>query len=398
METPWLNIYIDESGTNELDSSKSGVSHLFFCIAIILKNSDIRHISNELHSISNKYCSGAEIKSNRIGTNHKQRLKYLNRITKLPFSYYALIVNKEKLPKESPFQYKQTFYKFMHSKLYAKLQQSGCNLKIFPDTIGDENFMNSFKSYLEGKGLFTNLFCEFEHSFIKSHENPIIQLADLVAGTLTYCFDQDKNCEYSEQFRNILKTKEVGINVWPSYQEKLPNKPTKSEEELNNYLTILTKNKARSFIKDNINSNNSDKKMQAIVLEKLLFSREFESKENQSIYADALIKLLKSEGFDMSKHSLSSKVIGKIREAGIILAGNNDGYRLAYTKNDINEYLIHNKNIIEPMLYRLNIARTTINQGTINEYNIFQSDEFKLLKQIVDCFSEVKIKQNTTKN
>ncbi|MFA6101378.1 MAG: hypothetical protein WCV67_00920 [Victivallaceae bacterium] len=56
---PRLHVFVDENGTNELDSEKQGVSHLFICTAVIIKALDIELVNSAMVDISRKLCSGA---------------------------------------------------------------------------------------------------------------------------------------------------------------------------------------------------------------------------------------------------------------------------------------------------------------------------------------------------
>jgi hypothetical protein len=89
------------------------------------------------------------------------------------------------------------------------------------------------------------------------------------------------------------------------------------------------------------------------------------------------------------KQLFTSDIIGKIRDAGIIIAGTNIGYKLALSVEDINDYLYHNKNVIFPMFARMKKARETIKVATSNEYDILETDN--LLASLLETFSDRQI-------
>lgn len=387
-ENSWLTAFVDETGTNELDSTKNGVSHLFICVAVVVNDADLALAESKMKEISQKLCGGAEIKSSRIGADHQKRLKYLSEIKDLPFGYYALIINKDGIPNASGFKYKRSFYKNINRMLYQKLQRSGNNLRIIADEIGGKDFMGSFVPYLEENGL-PSLFTRFEHCFAKSTQTPMIQLADLVAGTLSYCFDQGKACDYSSHFRGILRSKEVAVQCWPLQIISIPEHKPTSEDGWDAHLKATATNRAISFIEKHNNSIDIDSAMQASVLRQLLFAQEFEERDKQAIFSDKLIEQLQSEGFEkLSRQAFSSRVIGKIRDSGIILSGSNDGYRLALSTSDIQDYLNHDRNIMEPMIYRLLQARGTVKLDTANHIDILDHSNYSRLKKLADMFND----------
>ena len=251
---PQLHVFVDENGTNELDSDKKSVSHLFICTAVIIKDQDIKLVNSAMIDISSNLCSGAEISSKRIGKDHKRRLKFLSGIKDLPFEYYSLIINKDRIDKDSGYQYKRTFYKSINAMLYRKLSTLiGTKLRVMADAIGGQEFRDSFKDYFEKKDI-PNLFFGWQFSFENSTDIPAIQLADLISGTLSYCFDKEKKGEFSTQFREILRQREIGYDFWPYGNDEKPEITTNSEDKLNEILEKNFRYKAFQFINNNEDS------------------------------------------------------------------------------------------------------------------------------------------------
>jgi hypothetical protein len=250
---------------------------------------------------------------------------------------------------------------------------------------------------LEKKGV-PSLFQQFEHKFADSKHEPLIQLADLVAGSLSYCFDPLKQTEYSLKFRELLRPRELSIQCWPwqatfdsTYDSSLEISDTQIREPLTK--RVIT------FLKKYENSIDDDRRMQFITLDHLLFARQFESRERQAIYAETLIARLKAAGFqELSSRAFLSRVIGKIRDEGIILAGSTDGYRLALSVEDIREYLLHDGTIIGPMLARIQKAKESVVQDTEGKLDILDAPAFLCLKKLIASFNDFNIQQGVLKS
>jgi hypothetical protein len=384
----WLTAFVDESGTNELDTSKPGVSNLFICVAVLVDAAGLDVTGAAVRKLSQDLCGGAEIASKRIAGNHERRLKFLEGIRDLPFSYVAFIVNKDHILKGSGLQYKSSFYKYINRNLYERLSSSGHNLRIIADQFGGADFMASFVPYLERHKL-PDLFRKFEHSFANSAQTPGIQVADLIAGTLSYCYDPAKRCPESSQFRELLRPREAGIQCWP--WEPMPEtSPEPLYATSDDNLMVALHNRVVRFLDEHDESPDPDRRMQATVLKHLFFARQFENRDRQAIVSDLLISRLHDAGFEeLNKQAFHSRVVGKIRDDGIILAGTTDGYRLALTPRDIQDYLNHDNTIIGPMLARILKARATVKTDTAGRRDILDDSSNAVLKGLANTFQEL---------
>ena len=81
----------------------------------------------------------------------------------------------------------------------------------------------------------------------------------------------------------------------------------------------------------------------------------------------------------------SVEIIGGLRRAGIIISGSQNGYKLALSLKDIDEYLEHDKTIIIPMLSKLRSAQTNVR--ALIGYNIL-SGAYSDLEPLVDVLKE----------
>lgn len=130
---PWLTAFVDETGTNDLGADKPGTSHLFICVAVLVDDKGLAATETAIRQLSQDLCSGAEISSKRIGSDHKRRIKFLKPLQALPFAYYALVINKDRIPKDSGLRFKPIFYKYINRMLYERLAKAGQNLRIIAD-------------------------------------------------------------------------------------------------------------------------------------------------------------------------------------------------------------------------------------------------------------------------
>ena len=127
-------------------------------------------------------------------------------------------------------------------------------------------------------------------------------------------------------------------------------------------------------------------RMQIFVIEYLFNVKDNE--DGRSVTSDELIQNLTNANYpSLSKQQFSSKIIGKLRDAGIILSSSNAAYTFATTLSEIYQYINHDKSIIEPMLGRLQKARSFIKQQTTGRFDIL--GQFQVLQSILDAFAHI---------
>ena len=389
-EQTWLTAFIDECGNHDLEIEKDGASNLFICVAVVVNDDQSKLVEERMREISRDEFGNSEVKSSGIGPKHNRRLRIISKIQDLNFGYYALVINKAEVERDSGLKYKPVFYKYLNKMLYNRLLRGGTNLHIVADAIGGRPFMNSFVPYLAQKGK-PDLFTDWDHKFVPSDSVPQIQLADLIAGTLAWCFDSEKSCEHSASFRAMLKPNEIAVDSWPPKFRSLPESPNDRDSELwDDQIHYCSVKRASRFIDEHDDPEDEDERMQVAALRHLMFLRDYESSDTpQNIISDQLIQYLQQQGFPiLSRQQLSSSDIGPLRSAGIFISGGSDGYRLAYSVADIRRYLIHDINIIRPMLARLIVARTGILQDTSSQYDVLKTDDFSFLRVLVDAVSD----------
>ncbi|RLD43929.1 MAG: hypothetical protein DRI88_10290, partial [Bacteroidetes bacterium] len=162
------------------------------------------------------------------------------------------------------------------------------------------------------------------------------------------------------------------------------------EQDWDEFIRASCINRVLEFEREHGDSDNEDRQMQIAVLRHLLFQKEYgENNRDDAIYADDLISHLEWQSFPkLNRQSFSSRVIGPLRDAGLVLAGSNDGYRLAMSTRDIRLYLDHDWAIIKPMLHRLKTAQEVIRMATSNRVDILTLPEYASLRCLVRTFED----------
>lgn len=367
-ETQWLNVFVDESGSSSGD-------RLFCCAAVLVDDSQVNAARDAVEQLARTHASGGEIKSKSIGDNHSRRLTFLEAIQSIDFQYACLLVDKKAIHDDSGLRFRKSFNKFFKRLLQQPLDTyvRGGIRAVF-DNYGWPETMQEFERYMHER-LPRSLFFDYVPSHVDSRSERLVQLADLIAGSLVWCFDPSRKCADSAEFRALLRNKEFAITAWPPREYEGDSHDT-SEDAI---IARQAELRVQALLRQYEESVNIEERAIAIILEALLFARLFEDGADQSIYADHLPTILAQHGIEMSTRQVRS-LVGVIRDKGVIVAGSPNGYKLALTAADIGEYLTHTEGIVGPMLGRVGRARQSVKLDTSGRYDILsRSDTLRAL-------------------
>lgn len=377
--------YNDEYGAFGFKFEAEGTSTHFILSAIIVKKEDVSFVENEVEKLRKQYFQTGEMKSSKLGQRHTTRIKLLSDLKKLPFKVLVLIVDKRKIYDNSGIMYKKTFYKFINQIIYNELRSLYPNLDIMADQVGSNEYMQSFLAYIKQKRTQITLFDQENISCVDSKTNPIVQVADIVSGSLAYVYDEKKKVlADNHDYKKILGEKITLIRFFPrSYQEMVDAE--KLNKNINNHtVATICYRKAEEFINKNALNEDIDVKKQVFVLKYLLF-RFINNSYRTYISTKELQNAL--EGFGYEKTSVQvfrARVIAKLRDAGVIIASSPQGLKIPSKVEEVIEFVEHTKSMLLPMLARLKRCCTTINAGSAGDISILDLKGNEDLKGILE--------------
>lgn len=372
--------FIDECGSFGFDFSKKGTSEYYLICAVIVEKEDIKDLQKKFYEI--KKTNGfekTEIKSSKIGNNDNQRTRIINMLLPIKFKVILLIADKKKFIENSPLtEYKPTFIKYLHRLLYESLYNVYPKLKIIEDEVGTTEFQKSFKKYVENNRPEINLFNDYDFEYTDSKEENLVQLADLVGGTIY------KNIENPElNWYEILKGKILAVHRFPNSEEPFWGKVSPEDYKFNKDIYSLSLKCANDFILKNSKSQITSIMMQVAFLRNLLY----EVNINPIKYIsskEAIYKIKEFTGLKCTKNQLFRHVVAPLRDSKVILASCNKGYKIPISIDDITMYLNQTHTVVEPMLHRMEVCRNLIIQATKGELDILNDIVFTKYKKYFD--------------
>ena len=386
-----MHVFIDESGSV---MSGNGESNLYICTAVMVHDEQKQNVINGLSQIIKKHNLGEYLKSSKVGSNNERRIAILQDLVGLDFTYLFILTNKNKFSPDTPLEkYKKIRYKYLHKELNRILYDKGFGLNVVIGQYGTAEFQEECLKYYKKdvKNLFGG---EVKISYADDKQEALLQIADFIGGSLMYCFDKDRKSNKSEQIRKLLEPKEIGCEIFPRGRFSTIAQRPIPDAELEDQLYRHLYNKAADFLNKTEDSDDELEKMQFLTLNSLFIARCYEEDPaNQWIYSDVLYNDLLKQHFEIGKRAFTVRVIGGLRYNNIIIAGSPNGYKLALTLEEINNYLTHDKNIVFPMLDKLKTARDQVKM--LIGYNILNG-EYESFDTLINVLTTDQIKKYTT--
>ena len=376
--------FIDESGNYGFDFENNGVTSHFIVTAVIVEESKLTQLENELDSIRKKYFQTGEMKSSSIRNSHKRRIALLNSLKDLEFHTYSIVVDKRLIFKDSALMYKRTFLKYLNNRLHQELYLTFPKLQMVADQQGNKEFMDGFVKYVNKKHQ-PNLFEEYDFGFINSKDSVLVQLADIICGTLAFGFEEGKDKKQFDQFDNIIKHKRIGLVQWPgSFDSYIYDAKKYKRDKIDDIIFVNCIRLVDEFISKYQDSDVIEYVERVFVL-KYLKSMLVSTTDVEYVPSSKIIKnlsfLTKKE---YTKHYFKTQIIAKLRDENVIIASSNKGYKIPENEDDLYSFVNHTNSMVLPMFSRLKRARERVISATKGELDILDKVEYSKLKDYLD--------------
>ena len=355
--------FIDECGNfgfdfeNHVASGYGGSSLYYIICAVVVKAEDINVLEAETKKIrlTNGFQNG-EMKSSLIGDNHKRRIKILTELLGLDFSLVILIADKQKFYRESPLtNYKESFVKYLHQKLYEEMYAAYPKLKIVEDEYGASEFQSSYRDYVCAHRPQLNLLNEYDFDYVDSMHSPIVQIADIVAGSIMHHLVNSDAPDVLRIFQSRIRGLVNFPSIYPSYFAGIGADKTFDEN-----IYSLAVHRATQYIDSNKDTIDEDVRMGVLFLKHLLWVvRNISS--DKYISSGEIIRFLSDlSNSRVRRDYLYRRIVAPLRDAGVIIASCSHGYKIPTCIEDIYLYINQTTGVVGPMLSRVEKCRQLI--------------------------------------
>ncbi|MEH7308945.1 DUF3800 domain-containing protein [Neobacillus drentensis] len=375
--------FLEESGDYSFDFENNDVSTHFIIVAILAKESNKEWLEREVEKVRQKYFQTEEMQSDRIDNPHL-RIQLLNELKELPFNIYAYVIDKRKIREDSGITFEKTFIKYMNRLIYDDLKRTFDQLDLVLNQQGTKEFMTEFKTYITEKSI-PDLFNYSSFGFNNRTSENLLQLANIIAGTIAIGYDQNQDSEHYPLFNKIIKKKIVAINLWPqNYKNYLHDYISRNQDSLfDEVIFKQSVNLTLQYLEKNKKSEDLDEKIRIDLLKFLLFN--LRENPNEYVYTQEILDNLNAIRMNkINHHYFRSNIVSKLRDSGLLIASSNKGYKLPVCLSDLYDFVNLSSLTIHPMLQRISKCRNQILLATNNEIDILENNEFEYLKRIIE--------------
>lgn len=207
-------VFIDESGDPGLKFERS--SSLFFVVTAVLftDRSESAQCQRRIESLRQELRLPERFEFRFSSAGHFKRCRFFEAVSGFGFSYYSFVLNKRKLTGDG-FRAKESLYKYPVRMLFQDMAHVLRDAKVVMDRCGDHDFRKQMVRYLNvhvnrklGPERITAVVSE------RSHNNPLIQWADMVCGAVARSFTEKRGAAaHRDTLRRAGREKQV--RFWP---------------------------------------------------------------------------------------------------------------------------------------------------------------------------------------
>ena len=377
-----LFAFVDEYGDPSLDTAKAGVTDHFVVAAVMVQPNDLNPLAEAVDGVRSRHFQTGEMKSSGIGANWSRRDRILNDLIQLPFHCHILLVDKGEINKQSGLQYKRSFLKYIHGLLYSRLFSALPDLQVIADEHGSNPFMVGFAEYVRRRHIPTLFQAEAGIRFENSRAQPVIQLADILAGTIGHAARPGASRSVDAVLRQ-LADRVLTFADWPPRSRRYVP-PTDGSSERDQIVRVHALNLASEFIRNTEGTEDQRERAQLEALRHLYFQSQFISEHRYVPTAELRQVLHESFGESMTVHYFRTNVIAPLRDAGVLLASSTKGYKIPVSEADIMSFVQHGHSIIGPLMARLNRARDELATASGGRLDILAAEDLQYLRKTRD--------------
>lgn len=380
--------YIDESGTDGMALDKSGNTQFYVLTAIVLTGDQIRQAEHHFGDVRTKYFrQSPEMRSHLLRNRFDRRQQVLTELMRPGFQLYILVVDKRNL-KSPGYLYPSSFTKNLHDKLYQELRRDAGGISVVADQLKTNAFMEDFRQYVDRRHS-GNLFQPWSFRFVDSRDEVCVQAADVIAGSIAWCSESPDRHSEKRRIHEIISGRVTLLQEFPNpmrpYVVAAADIPS---SEYDAAIEDRAIEEALKYIQGSNDDGDANEVARVNVLQSLMTAvrldpeRWVSTRELCAVHEERFAEPL-------AEQRLRTSLVAVMRDRGVLIASRRaGGYKLPIGLADMVEFVNTQSEKVIPMLSRLRKARQVVVRATRNQVDILGSDEFAILRDVLDRFQQ----------
>ena len=185
-------VFIDDSGDPGFKLQKGSSLIFVICCVIFVDELEAEKVAIAIKELRRKlkFPDDVEFKFNK--SSKKVKIEFLETIKSYKFKARCLVIQKDIIRSDELKKNKNSFYSYAIKMLLKHSSGSILNAKIRIDGSGDRTFRRNFISYLRKQLNSDQKRIMDECKLLDSKQNVLIQLADMIAGSIYRSYQVEK--------------------------------------------------------------------------------------------------------------------------------------------------------------------------------------------------------------
>ena len=374
--------FVDSTGNPSMALDKEGTSTFFIVVTVLVDVGGVESVRAAAEDLRRRHFQTGEMKSEKVAGNANRRLRILKDLAGLEFRYHAFIVDKREIDPESGLIYKEPFIKFLHRQVYQRLFSCFPDIVVVADSYGDREFMDGFKRYVD-RLTEPTLFRRSHFEFRESHTDPLVQVADFLAGSFGAALEPSKGTVAFDDVVAALEARRALIEAWPIKRRPLGAVVLSSDSGADRLVRDHCLNQAYAFVEGHHDSPDLGRMHQVRTMRYLLDHVDDGANRGYLPTGRLIDHLAALNPEPVSIYFFRSEVIAKLRDSGVILASSSQGYKIPTSVADVASFVDHDQSIVEPLLGRLKAARDQLLLASKGDLDIVGDDRYLRLRRML---------------
>lgn len=374
-----IHVFVDESGDEHLHVDR-GASPKYVLTAILVQDKDLAEFIETANKVRRFYFQTGEIKSSKVGAQAARRKLILEKLCALKFWSLSFVVAKERISPDSGLRFAQTFLKHVAKRLCSHLPLAD-EVCVSFDEKGRVKFKREFMAYLERAFQSQDLFRVMKFDHLKSDDHVPVQVADFVAGSIAKWHAH--RAESSALGIDQLLRGKTSVMEWPTLRTEglLPDVESARFDEV---VRRESFNRASAYLDAYAQENDADISLRCMFIDWLISNANFSNSE--FMHAEEILRKLHNEyEIEMDAQALRNKVVGPLRDYGLLIASSQKGYKIPDKLEDLRRYVDLCSSQIPPAVSRLRRARDVLRFATGGELDILEGEGLGDLRAIAEA-------------